>query len=530
MVVTFLLLLVKIGTIVMYHESFLPLTFQSLALLLEHTDHDGLKAMVGEHYYLWTPLLIPAVILPLILCCRFMIRFLSSADDAHRNRVLFCVMCYLLLSLIANARYLWYHDVSEIEEEIYTGHVIMPLSLSIAEIARDGIRAMKPDLNQDRFGFFPADFPKASKAWLDRYGILKDPNPPDAPELPRYDRILIIAIESLDGDFLNSNNPDLPPGLTPGIDALKKRYLSFSNYYSASQPTSWGVNALILSRPDYQLDKNMRNVSLCDILHENGIPSWHFCPVGGEFGDNRKYFQKMFRFDSILFDEDIRRLYPEAKTSGGWGLSDETMYRFTLNFLRSKKPDRYFLLVSTMDTHNPYHVSGPLADENRFHDAFFDSIHTTDDNAARFVHEFTADPELFNDRTLLILTSDHSACHGKNVTHRKILTDPARIPLIFITKNNAAAAFFQPDLLFSTIDLPATFVRMMNKEVPPTFMGRCIAGKKPFAITRDMEEHVQIILPDGSSAGFEKFHPDLRTEGAKAFFEFYTQYYQLEIR
>ena len=272
----------------------------------------------------------------------------------------------------------------------------------------------------------------------------------------------------------------------------------------------------------------MRNVSLCDLLREKGIESYYFSPVGGEFGDNRKRFRRIFRFDAMFFEEEIRRDYPYAKTSGGWGLSDETMYRAALDFLKKRKPDRYFLLISTMDTHSPYHVSGPDSDLD-FGNMFYNSLHTADDNAGRFIQDFMADPDLFNERTLLIVTADHSASHGFNFTRRKILTDPSRIPLVFITKNNHLAPFFETcrDKMFSTIDLPATFVRMIGAEVPDTFMGIDITAKKPFALTRSVEEEIRLFLPDGGEVKFRKSHPEPKTPHEKALLEFYGQFYRV---
>ena len=526
-VMTVLYLLIKIGTIVLYDESFLPLSFDTLVLLWEHTDHEGVKAMVGEYYYCIAPVCAAVIAAGTVFCCRDAMDFVRRADDAKRTRILVCVFCYLLLSLIANARYVWYREVNTVYEENYTGHIICPLTRTFGEIIEDGTAALMPDRRKGKRGFENHVISPESEKFLTEKGLLADKNKlPNA--LPRFDRIVMVAIESLDGDFISSVNPEMPPDLTPNIDRLKREYCSFSNCYSAAQPTSWGLNALLLSRPGYKLDKALQNDSICDIFRKHGIRSIYLSPVGGEFGDNKKHFGRMFRFDTMLFEEELRRRYDYATGSGGWGLSDESMYRIAMEYLKTEKPDRFFLLVSTMDTHHPYHASGPTAGQHKFGDAFLDAVHGADDNAGRFVRDFTADPELFNDRTLLIVTADHSASHGKNRTRRKILTDPARIPLIFITKRPLILPQETKDRIFSTIDLPATFARMLGEQIPDTFMGQDITTKNSFAIARDVTEKIWLFLPGQTPCTFSRLRPRLRTGSERALYEFYNRYYRLE--
>ncbi len=523
-VVLSLTLLLKAGVIILYTQSFMPLTFDSLVMLYEHTDHEGVKAMIGEYYYIWGTIAAIPVLVGIIWSCIQACRY--AGQEKRHDRALVCVLILLLVSLAGNARYIWYREVNTAVEENYTGHVILPLHLAVRDVICDAASEWWGWGTQPEYGYRNVDFAPEEKAWLLESGLLQTEREKNMPaKLPRFDRVLIFAIESLDGDFLNSCNPELPAGLTPNLDQMKKDYLSFSNYYSASHPTSWGINSLILSRPDYKPDQKIRNVSICDLFREAGYTSYFLCPVGGEFGDNRKRFHRMMRFDRMLFEEEIRRDYDYAAGAGGWGLSDETMGRVTLDLLRKEKPDRYFMLVTTMDSHNPYHASGPTAELHKFNTPFYDSIHGVDDNIGRFVREFTADPELFNERTLLIVTADHSASHGKNFTRRKVLASPAKIPLIFITKQKLEG--INPDQLFSSIDLPATFARMLGKELPDTFCGRDFTTKKPFALCRDISETIYVFFKDAETVKFEKHNPRPRSTPEKALLNFYLQYYGL---
>ena len=77
-----------------------------------------------------------------------------------------------------------------------------------------------------------------------------------------------------------------------------------------------------------------------------------------------------------------------------------------------------------------------LTDEEKrnFPTPFLQALHNCDREIGKFVRKLTADPELYNDRTLIVITADHTATHGENFLKRKNFT-PARIPLIFICRD-----------------------------------------------------------------------------------------------
>ena len=115
--------------------------------------------------------------------------------------------------------------------------------------------------------------------------------------------------------------------------------------------------------------------------------------------------------------------------------------------------------------------------------------------------------------------------HRKNFTRRKVLASPAKIPLIFITKQKPEG--LDPDQLFSTIDLPAAFARMLGKEIPETFSGRDFTTKKPFALCRDISETIYVFFNDAETVKFEKQNPRPRNTAEKALLNFYLQFYEL---
>ena len=350
------------------------------------------------------------------------------------------------------------------------------------------------------------------------------------PDLPLADpgirKILVLAVESLDFDFLRSNNPSMPKDITPFLDSLSRRYLSFRNYFTGSQPTSWALDCIFLSRPDFLRDLSLKNISLCDLLRERGWATWYFSPASSFcFGNGRDYRQ-LFRPDHALFLEDFFRSFG-FKGSHYWGLGDDELLDGVFRTLESSGDDRFFCVVSTIDLHDPYTVSGPAASLASTGNRFLDSLRSTDRNLQLFLDRMMQSP-LFDEHTLIIVTADHSATFGENYTKRSDFL-PVRIPLIFITKNDRLRPLFDPARFGSQMDLAPTLLGLLGLPVPETFMGRDlrIPGKS-YAITKTVDL-IRLHLPGGRvvTCPLTPDHDPASPE-EKALLEFYRLYYGLE--
>lgn len=521
----------RIGEIFLYQVGFLSLRYTSLKMLWEHYDHRSTQIMVGEYY-------LPLSILGAILLAGItvmitipVVRTIRTLTDSQRDRRLILVFLLILLGFAAHSHVLIQKQITADDEDFYVGHAVTPMPFLVKDILRDMIRDLIPPPRQT--GFTTGHFTEEEHLFLSNAGLLDAPAQGDALDVP-FDRIMIIAVESLDSDFLSSCNPEMPRGLTAGLDSLKKKYVSFDHFFCSALPTSWGLATYFLSRTDYSRDRYLAVSPLCSILRqEHGIPSCYFSPIRGTFGENRNRYKDLFDYDYGLFEKELKKRHDFVERNCEWGLTDSSMFRAALQFLRKEKWDRYFILVSTMDSHAPYTPTGPAKDDGLFtdHGDFFQTIHCVDRNLMDFVEEFTGDPELFNERTLLIITADHAASHGKNFTRRKGLGYPARIPLILISKNNRAAEYFDAvkDKYCSSIDLPATILAMLGSTIPETFMGQDIRTKKSFALGKTTVDEVLLYLPDGESLTIDvSKHPSQKSLERRALQKFYQQYYPAE--
>jgi phosphoglycerol transferase MdoB-like AlkP superfamily enzyme len=327
--------------------------------------------------------------------------------------------------------------------------------------------------------------------------LIDPPGTETVPQEAVFDKIIIIAVESLDYDYIGATNPAMPSGITPNLDRFSSEFISLTNYYTASQPTSWGLTSLLLSRVDYDRDRYITPPSLFTLAKEQGYYTCYFSAASGHFGDNRRIYSYLFRADKSIFREDWQRKY-QIKASSNWGISDNDLYKCVLQELEAGKKQKFIAVISPVDTHPPYANHGELSEsvQSRFPTPFLQSLHNTDREIGRFVRALMEDPDFYDDRTLIIITADHTATFGENYLQRADFT-PGRIPLILICKNPEVFADLKTDKFASSIDLPPTLLRLIGAVPPESFMGRDLFSDKNCAITRLFNDALYIYSPEG---------------------------------
>ena len=167
-----------------------------------------------------------------------------------------------------------------------------------------------------------------------------------------------------------------------------------------------------------------------------------------------------------------------------WGLADFELFDMALKVLKSPEtPERFISVISTIDIHPPYTVAGYPGCSHKFDSDFLNSLHSFDHHLGNFIKRIMDDPKLFDSRTLIVLTADHSATHGENYLKRPNF-NPARIPLVFITPDPEPLKNLDRNKYCSSIDITPTLVRFMGGVIPKSFMGRDLQEKKNCAISR----------------------------------------------
>lgn len=498
----------RLSSVIIFQETFMPMDYFSMKMLFVHTDFGAMQAVMGKYFLTW---LIPACLAAASVIIYLCILTWKTAGkhSSQKSRTFFItVLIFTVLSLAANILFpfLRGHKTDEMS-------VAAPLPIVIYGLTRDFLEDVWSGKNYE-----PIPLPQESREILLHEKLISDEK-----ETKRdlFDRIIIIAIESMDYDFLSCNNPEMPENITPNLDRFSREYVSMKNYFCGAQPTSWGLTALLLSRFDYERDKYIKTTSLFTAAKEKGFHSYYFSSSPGYFEQNDKTYKQIFRAETQMFREEFFEKYNYG-VENDWGLSDKTLLEGVFQELKSSSHDRFIAVISTIDTHPPYHSTGLSPEEkSMFPSKFLRSLFSTDREVAHFVGKIMQDPKLYNERTLIIITADHTATHGENYTKRTKYT-PERIPLIFVTPNQNIFRELNPEKYASSIDLAPTILNLIDGDIPSSFMGRDLFSEKDSALT--VPYHGTLLLhTSGGTEVIRLKHPEDKRQ--TAFRDFYYSFY-----
>lgn len=516
-------LLFKTANLAFFLHAMDVLTPANIRLLAAHTDLEAILSLFRPRHFAMAATAAAGFVSVAVLIPLAGFRYLRNAAadregaDAFRTLLLFI----LLGGIAANV---WYRRNSE---EMGKGYFCRefparPAEIFVSDFLRDPSVAVNREDAVPVSGYDPERISPESRAVLTEWGVLPRSGKTAAPLTPEIRKILIIAVESLQTDYLRICNPGMPEGLTPYLDSLASEHIFFRNYFTGSQPTAWAMDSIFLSRTDFELDLRMNNVSLCDILRERGWRSFYFSPVSGMCFRNGPDFRKLFRMDEAFFMEDLFGKYG-MRGSHYWGLGDDDVYEAAFRILAESGQEKFLAVISTIDLHDPYAVTGSAAREPSTGMRFSDSLRATDRNLEVFLSRFM-ESAMFDEHTLVAVTADHSATIGVNYTKRPDFL-PDRIPLILISKNKCLQDLFDTDLYASQLDLAPTLLGLLGLPVPVTFMGQDLRSKRSFALSKS-PDRVMIHLPSGIRHVCVLSERD-RTKEERALRELYRAYYPL---
>jgi phosphoglycerol transferase MdoB-like AlkP superfamily enzyme len=283
--------------------------------------------------------------------------------------------------------------------------------------------------------------------------------------------VVILAEESLGAEFVESL--DGKKGLTPVIDSLSMKSLSFTNAFATGTRTVRGLEAISSSFPPIPSESIVKRpgseniATIGSILRSEGY-STTFLYGGYGLFDNMNHF-----FSRNGFETYDRSDMTEVKFSNIWGVSDEDLYHNAIGYFREKsaKHQPFFGLVMSTSNHKPYTFPAndagiPVKGGGR--DA---GVRYADYAIGKFFDE-VKNESWFKD-TLFIVIADHDArVYGKSSmpVHRY------RIPVLFY-----APQYIKPAInaaLFSQLDVAPTILGMLGISYTAPFFGQNVLSRQ----------------------------------------------------
>lgn len=372
-----------------------------------------------------------------------------------------------------------------------------PIYTSILDIFKDSKEAPPAQIVTP-----PKDtLSEEDKRALSSLGMLRQIPPPTGP----YKNIVLVAVESLDLAYLHAYNPAIPPEASRNLDALASRFVSFRNFFTSAQPTTFGLHALLSSRLDVFADMVGDNVvpNLFTEMQQHGYAAYFLGAMNGQSitwsakdAGWKRTAQRNYGAAQVMFAADFEKKY--QKKSSGWGMDSAVLFAEAANLLRHARPgSKNFIFIYTIDTHPPYGARPPqgdacLRDKRIAASPFLLSLCALDRKVGAFIQ--AVQPYL--DDSLILITADHSATHGENYTRRSRFT-PDRIPLLWISRRELAgfAANGQEMVNYcAQIDLPVTLLHLSGLPVPATFMGNDLRVKNA-ACSLLAQKTVRLLTP-----------------------------------
>lgn len=218
--------------------------------------------------------------------------------------------------------------------------------------------------------------------------------------------IILIMFESMTAYKLSRYGSQ--DNLTPYLDSISNNSIIFDNFYSSGIHTEGGVYTVNSSYPSIFEKHMMKGTEMKSFngiaytLKQNDYSTIFFMTHDSEF-DNMGGFVKSNFYDRLISEQD----YPKDAVRGTWGVPDDYLFTFSLDYLDElKQKDNPFLATyMTVSDHGPYTI--PQYFKPRSNDIEKQVVEYVDWSIRKFITD-CSQKDWF-DNTIFVLTADHGA-------------------------------------------------------------------------------------------------------------------------
>ncbi len=328
------------------------------------------------------------------------------------------------------------------------------------------------DTSQQRDGMSTEDYYK-------QYEFSDFYKKPILKKIGEQKNFVFIYAESFEQTYSNENNF---PGLTPGLDALSKRAVSFTDLRQL-KGTGYTIAGFVASQCGIPLvgptfgnamsgmDSYLPSIScLGDALSDEG---YTLVDYGGEDASfaGRDLFLKQHGFKEVYGKKELLPRLQDSSYVTNWGLYDDSLFEVVYDdFLRLSDQDTSFgLFLSTLDTHQPNGHLSKSCEGIRYKDGsdlVLNGIACSDRLIAKFVRDILASPDGKN--TVVIIASDHLAPHNPSEKSEGDMMRSNR--LMIISPDDMQPV--EVTVLGSTLDTGATLLPFIGYQSYGIGLGR----------------------------------------------------------
>ena len=245
--------------------------------------------------------------------------------------------------------------------------------------------------------------------------------------------------------------------LTPFLDELMDKSLSFSNCYTSGTHTYCGIYTTFVSYPVIFRNQALKRIPVLQYdciaatLQKNGYQTAYFTTHDKEF-DNVAGFLSLNGVERIVSQAD----YPMSEVKTTLGVPDDFMFRFSMDvydeMYANGKP--FFAAMMTASDHGPFYI--PDYFEPRSEEIKYQITEYADWSLRRFI-ELASEKPWF-DNTLFVFVADHGAALD---TDYSIPLSYFHSPLVFYMPKHMQAV--ENECIASQMDVFPTVMGVLGK-------------------------------------------------------------------
>ena len=263
--------------------------------------------------------------------------------------------------------------------------------------------------------------------------------------------------------------------LTPFLDSLMNKSLSFSNCYTTGTHTYCGIYSTFVSYPVVFRNQALKRIpvlqydGIAATLHNNGYQTAYFTTHDKEF-DNVAGFLSQNGVERIISQSD----YPVSEVKTTLGVPDDYMFRFSMDVFdemaANGKP--FFAAMMTASDHGPFYIPDyftPRSDEVKYQITEY-----ADWSLRRFIEMAQEKP--WYDNTLFVFVADHGAALD---TDYSIPLSYFHSPLVFYMPEHLQA--IENESIASQMDIFPTVMGILGKSfINNTFGIDLLRGERQY--------------------------------------------------